>query len=211
VIGVDPSDLEGLLIAALAARGASPIAILADEPAQPRAKRPDVVAVRGCGEAASPWKDVGAAGVVLSAAPDCARVAVAAGAPHRLRFAAGFEGDTLALPPGSVVATAGAFSHGTPPPSLEAWVKAHPSPPTWWMALGHDAAVLAWASIKDLPVQGTEDPGEVEARRVQVAASLAGARAELWTTDASGFGGGRTLPRTIGVREVTSHPGQRRP
>jgi len=205
VLGADPADLEASLIAALVARGAGPVAILSEQPGRPRAPRPDVVGLRGCDEARSPWQGVGAAGVVLSAEHDCARDAIAAAEPLKLRFAVGFEAEPLALPTGSVMATAGVFPFGaTPPPPIEGWLRTHPNPPSWWAALGHDAAVLAWAGVQVLPAQGTEDPAEVEARRAQAAATLAAARAELWTTDAQGFHGTRTLPRTIGVREITS-------
>ncbi len=224
MVGTDAGDVEAALIAGLVARGASPVAILADDPALPRAARPDVVAVRGCGEAGASWKSLGAAGVVLSAAADCAREAIAAAGPLKLRFAAGLEPDALPLPPGSLVATGRAPFAPTPPtppavhdgapldrsralpqaPALGAWQNGHPSPPTWWASLGHDAAVLAWAGVQVLPAQGTEDPREVEARRALAASALAGAQAELWTTEAHGFGGARTLPRTLGVREVAA-------
>jgi hypothetical protein len=62
--------------------------------------------------------------------------------------------------------------------------------------------VLAWAGVQVLPAQGTKDPQEVKARWAAAAASLAQVQANLWTTDARGFGGGRRLPRQIGVREV---------
>ena len=205
VVGADSADLETSLIAALVTRGAVPVAILAEDPARPRAPRPDVIGLRGCGDAATSWKGVGAAGVVLSADHDCARDAIAAAAPLKIRFAAGFDVDGLALPAGSVIATAGVFPFGpTPPPPLRAWLQTHPAPPSWWAALGRDAAVLAWAGVQVLPAQGTEDPGEVEARRAQAAAALAGAQADLWTTEASGFHGARTLPRTLGARDVTT-------
>jgi hypothetical protein len=113
-----------------------------------------------------------------------------------------------ALPPGSLLVSAGVFPFGPqPPPAVQGWLKAHPSPPTWWAALGHDAAVLAWAGVQVLPAQGTEDPGEVEARHARAASALAAAQADLWTTDARGFGGGRSLPRTLGVREISARPG----
>jgi hypothetical protein len=217
VVGVDAGDLEAALAAALVARGASPVALLSDEPERRRPTALPLAAVRGCGEAGAPWKGVGAAGLVLSVEPDCAREAVTAGAPFKLRFASGFESASLPLPPGSLVATAGLFPFAAPAPEgalasrvsaspspLRAWLKDHPAPPSWWAALGHDAAVLAWAGVQVLPAQGTEDPSEVEARRAQAAAALAGAQAELWTTDATGFGGARTLPRTLGVREITA-------
>jgi hypothetical protein len=206
VIGADAADLESTLVGGLAARGAAPVAILAGDPALPRPTRPEVVAVRGCADAAAPWKPLGAAGVVLSAPIDCAREAIAAAAATgmpKLRFAAGLEPEALVLPPGSIVATAGLFPFTTPPPpALGAWLKGHPGAPTWWGALGHDAAVLAWAGVQVLPPQGTEDPAEVEARRALAASALAGAQADLWTTDARGFNGARTLPRPLGVREA---------
>ncbi len=203
VVGADPVALETSLVAALVTRGAAPVAILADEPAHARTPHPDVIGLRACNEAGVPWKGVGAAGVVLEAGQDCARDAIAAAAPLRLRFAVGFESDTLVLPPGSVVATAGIFPFGpTPSPPIGAWLRTHPGPPSWWAALGHDAAVLAWAGVQGLPARGTEDPAEVEARRAQAAAALAAAQASLWTTEAQGFRGSRTLPRTLGVREI---------
>jgi hypothetical protein len=203
VVGVDPADVETSLIAALVTRGASPVAIVADEPALPRAVRPDVIAVRSCSESGSEWKSVGAVGVVLSAPADCARDAIAAAAPLRLRFAAGF--DMPSLPAGSLFITAGIFRFGpTPQLALRDWFKRHPAPPTWWTALGHDAAVLAWAGVQVLPAEGTEDPSEVEARRAQAAAALADAQGDLWTTEARGFRGARTLPRTLGVREISA-------
>jgi hypothetical protein len=85
---------------------------------------------------------------------------------------------------------------------VQPWARTHPAPPSFWAALGRDAAVLAWEGVKSLPENGTEDPAEVTARRAQVAAALAAAQADLWTTDARGFSGARVLPRTLGVREV---------
>jgi hypothetical protein len=204
VVGVEPGDLEAALIGALASRGAAPIAIVTDEPLRPRPARAEVTVVRGCGEAGAPWKPLGVGGVVLSAPPDCARVAVAAAAPLRLRFAAGIEADPRALPPGSLTATAGLFpmaAEGSSP-ALQGWLRSHRAPPSWWAALGHDAAVLAWAGVSALPAQGTEDPREVAQRRAWAASALSAAEAPLWTTEAKGFGGARALPRAIGVREA---------
>jgi hypothetical protein len=204
VIGMDPTELEDALVAALTTRGVSPLAMLVDEPIRPRAPRPEITAVRGCSEAAASWRPLGVGGVILEAQPDCARAALVAAAPQRLRFAAGFESETLALPAGSVVATAGLFpvALGQRPPALAGWLKAHPTPPSFWTALGRDAAVLAWAGVKVLPAQGTEDPREVAGRRTWALSALELAQAELWTTEARGFAGGRTLPRTLTVREV---------
>jgi hypothetical protein len=204
VLGLDLIELESSLVKALAARGATPIAVLADEPVGARAPREHVSFIRGCSEASSPWRPLGVAGVVLSAQPECARAAIVAAAPQRLRFAASFEADAAGLPHGSVVATAGLFpiALGDKPKTLASWLTTHPTPPSFWEALGRDAATLAWAGVQALPPRGTEDPTEVALRRAMAAAALASAKADLWTTDAKGFGGARAMPRTIGVRDV---------
>jgi hypothetical protein len=200
VVGLDAAEPEASLVTALVARGAATVGILADDPARPRVPRAEVVAVRGCGDAGASWKSIGA--IVLSAGVDCARDAVASVNPLAVRFAAGFTSAGITLPPGSVIATAGAFPFVPGAPQLRIWSKDHPAPPSFWAALGRDAAVLAWEGVRALPAQGTEDPAEVEARRAHVAAALAAARTPLWTTEADGFHGGRTLSRTIGVRDV---------
>jgi hypothetical protein len=204
IVGVDPVEHESMLIGALHARAGGSLAILVDEPIRPRDPRPEISHVRGCSEAAAPWKPLGVSGVVLAAQPDCARAAIVAAAPERLRFAAGFEADAAALPPGSLVTTAGLFPIAPlgKHPALAAWMKEHATPPSWWVAMGHDAAVLAYAGVQALPQKGTEEPKEVAARRAWAAQALETAQAELWTTEAKGFGGARTLPRTVGVREV---------
>lgn len=205
VLGVDMIDLETSLVRELASRGATPVAVLADEPVGKRAPRADVSFVRGCSEASTSWKPLGVAGVVLSAQPECARAAIVAAAPLKMRFAASFEADAAALPSGSIAATAGIFpiALGSRPRAIASWLDHHPIPPSFWVALGRDAAVLAWAGVQVLPARGTEDPQEVAARRAMAAGALASAQAELWTTDAKGFGGGRVMPRAIGVREVS--------
>ncbi|WP_437589142.1 hypothetical protein [Sorangium sp. So ce1000] len=100
----------------------------------------------------------------------------------------------------------GADDPEAPPPSgagaaLAAWLATHPSPPSFWAALGRDAGVLAWAGVQRLPKTGTEDPAEVKARRLAATSAMSRATAELWTTSATGFGGQRVLPRVIGYRE----------
>ena len=165
-------------------------------------KVPEVTAVRGCSEASLPWKPLGAAGVVLNAS--CASEAMVAAAAARVKFAAGLEANMLVVPPGSLRATAGLFpiDGARPPAALGEWMKHHAAPPSYWAALGRDAAALAWTGVQALPARGTEDPKVVAARRAQAAQALAGAEAELWTSDGRGFGGARTLPRSIGVVEV---------
>ncbi len=85
-----------------------------------------------------------------------------------------------------------------PDARLAAWLEAGRSPPSWWSAIGRDAAVLAASAVENLAESGT-DAGEVKARRVEAASALAAARASLWTTEAQGFGDGQRLERSIRV------------
>lgn len=137
----------------------------------------------------------------------CARAIARTWAGPKVRFAASFEASLLgpvSLPRGSLVSQAGLFpvDAAAPPATMAHWMLDHASPPGWWAALGHDAAVLAWAAVKDLPEQGTEDPREVSARLAKAAQALGDASGELWTSEARGFGGKQVLPRTIGAREL---------
>jgi hypothetical protein len=202
VLGQDPVAIEDALAAALAAAGARKIAILTDQPRRPRPAAPEVIAVRGCSEASAPWKPLGATGVVLDAS--CASEALVAAAPTRPHFAASIETGLLALPRGSLVATAGLYpiDPSRPPAALASWMNDHAVPPSFWAGLGHDAAVLAWTCVQALPERATEDPSEVAVRRAQTAQALATAQADLWTSEARGFNSARELPRTIGVREL---------
>jgi hypothetical protein len=200
LLGDDPAAVEDALAAALIARGATPVAIVAEDPHRHGALPPEVTAVRPCSEATSPWKPLGVGGIVLGAA--CAREAIAAAGSMRIVFGAALElGDTV-LPTGSLIAEAGIFpidpAHLAP--AIAPWVKAHAGPPSWWAGLGHDAAVLARAGVQALPERGTEDPREVSERRLLAAQALAAAQADLWTTAARGFGGARVLPRSVVIR-----------
>ena len=200
LLGEDPAAVENALAAALIARGATPVAIVAEDPRRHGALAVGVTAVRSCREATSPWKPLGVGGIVLGAA--CAREAIAAAGSTKIVFGAGLELGDSVLPAGSLIAEAGIFpidpAHLSP--AAVPWVKAHAGPPSWWAGLGHDAAVLARVGVQALPERGTEDPKEVAERRSLAAQALAAAQADLWTTAARGFGGARVLPRSVVIR-----------
>ncbi|WP_437621997.1 hypothetical protein [Sorangium sp. So ce1151] len=195
--------------AAPPAEGGVALALPCDGAFDPRALRPP-----------------GIRGLILAGDAPCAEQALRA-APRSVTIALSFEA-AISPPPGSLVATAGLFpfaaapasaqrlpgvpggdAPGAPPQEapgaavgLPAWLATHPTPPSFWAALGRDAGVLAWAGVQRLPKTGTEDPAEVKARRLAAARALSSATAELWTTSATGFGGKRVLPRAIGYREI---------
>ncbi len=74
--------------------------------------------------------------------------------------------------------------------------------PTWWTAIGHDAAVLAAAAVAPLPTDKAESATEVTRRREIARQGLVAAKASLWTTDAQAFGDDHLLPRTLTVVEL---------
>lgn len=122
-----------------------------------------------------------------------------------VQTAVGLDLDGVSLPKGTLAATAGVFPidpRSITQPTLVTWMRHHAEPPTIWAGLGRDAAVLAWSAVQVLPAQGTKDPEEVKARHRKAAETLAAAEADLWTTEARGFGGHRKLPRQLGVRQV---------
>jgi len=83
-----------------------------------------------------------------------------------------------------------------PDPRLSEWLGSRRGVPSWWAALGRDAAVLAWSAVQDLEEATSEDL-EVRARRVEATSALATAQAPLWTSGARGFGPDRTIPRKV--------------
>ena len=97
--------------------------------------------------------------------------------------------------------TAGRYPINADTTEWVAWTEVRGSLPNWWTALGHDAAALARLAVEPLPDDPTEDPAEIEARRRRATEALAGATADLWTTEARGFAGGRTLARSVRVIE----------
>lgn len=93
---------------------------------------------------------------------------------------------TLGVP--SLVVSAGGYPKNAPPGG-------------WYEALGHDAAVLAGKALQALPPEGLVRGGSVELLHEKARDALAAAEAELWTSEARGFGKARVLPRTLSVLE----------
>ncbi len=71
--------------------------------------------------------------------------------------------------------------------------------PSWFEALGHDAAVLAAPALASLPEELVLDETRIHAERRRVTAELQSARARLWTSESQGFAADRTLSRRWAV------------
>jgi hypothetical protein len=91
-------------------------------------------------------------------------------------------------------------------PGIRAWTISSGSPPNFWAALGHDAAILARRAVAGLPLDVASDAAEVSKRRAAVKAALLVATAHLWTSETQGFASAHALQRIIGVEELPNEP-----
>jgi len=87
-------------------------------------------------------------------------------------------------------------------PQFDAYKQKLGAKPSYWTAVGRDAALLAHAAEVDLPADRTTSPTEIARRREMVRAALLTVKATLWTTDASGFAQDHKLPRTLHVVDL---------
>lgn len=85
----------------------------------------------------------------------------------------------------------------TQPPSMHAWVQATGRSPTWFEAIGRDAARLAYDAVSPLPSQTTMDPKQVMGLRAVVQQKLATEQTDLWTTKQTGFDKSNIILRNI--------------
>ena len=83
------------------------------------------------------------------------------------------------------------------PASLKAWRATHGQAPTWFEALGRDAAQLTHDATALLPGKTFTDMGAVMQVRTVIQQVLLQAEAPLWTTKARGFGGRWVLTRKV--------------
>jgi hypothetical protein len=67
----------------------------------------------------------------------------------------------------------------------------------WFEALGADAARLADGALRKFPLEQTLDDATVRELHRRARDAMAGARAALETTEATGFAGGRRMVRTV--------------
>ncbi len=204
--GVDPAETVGLLSASLREGGAKVVAGLGgalregqaedgrlgiglEHPCSPL---PDAAALRG--------EQVGA--LVVYDGAYCDREVWELAETLKASVGIGLGAPALGRVPGSVRRLAvGVFPVDLerPDPRLSGWLGSRRGVPSWWAALGRDAAVLAWSAVQDLEEAANEDL-EVRARRVEATSALATAQAQLWTSASQGFGSDRRISRTVELR-----------
>jgi hypothetical protein len=203
LLGADPKSSVGALAASLRERGAkvvaglgSPIAVDPDDSRLGLSLQTECAPTPASEALSSERVD---AIVALDGAYCTTEVVELAG---RLRAPMGVGLGAMvgvALPEGARVAAAGIFPLAPnavqDEPRLQIWGDTGRPPPSWWMALGRDAAVLTATAVRDLADAATEM--DVRVRRLQATAALAGAKQDLWTTEAKGFDAQRRMPRDV--------------
>jgi hypothetical protein len=219
VLGESSERVAVVLTAALAAYGARSVGPVGGSPA-PSAKHLAFTTPASCqgesSESASSrfpvdvWREAKIDHLLLLGDSLCASDAIAAALAGKLgvvRAAVGLDGADIAgewskIP--LLLATTGKFPLRRADTSgpLAAFRKRQGRAPTYWAALGHDAAALATAAAQTLPPGRTEDAREVEARHDAAALAVSNAQADLWTTSARGFAGRTVIERDIVVAEV---------
>lgn len=182
-----------------------------EPPDQPRTASCDRSPARA-GEATFPvaaWREAGAGAVAVDGPARCARNVLQdlAGARFTPTVFLGLEARTAA---GSYegplrVASCGYLdtSGPTEPDSLRAWRAMHGEPPTWFEALGRDAAQLAHDATVLLPRDTFTEMGAVMQIRTVVQQVLLQTETLLWTTKQKGFGGRRVIGRKVRFVEAS--------
>ena len=172
-----------------------------EPPDQPLAYACERKAVR-VGETAFPaaaWKTQRVEAIVVEGPPWCARQVLQDLRTVRFspRVLLGLEAREAAPPSGDhlFVATCGHLDSDHE--SVRPWRASSGDSPTWFQALGRDAALLAHDAVDPLPRDTFTNARDVMTKRAEIQARLARAKAVLWTSETSGFAGQRVLAREV--------------
>jgi hypothetical protein len=149
------------------------------------------------------WKRASADAIVLGGDAECARDAAAEAAQRGLSplLVLGLESaeaDEL-IAGKKLLVSAGRFPFGVAPLTREerGYVERWGGAPSWFEALGHDAASISATVLADFPLDRVDDKGAVVGLHWRARGHLLQAETALWTTSARGFGGANVLPRRI--------------
>jgi hypothetical protein len=219
-LGADMDKAAVALAEALAHRGVRSVAAVGgDAPVEPFRQfnvappSPCDVPIQKAGEARFPvesWRKAKVDALLLFGDSFCAAGALEDAESEglgRVWAVLGLDAGELAAEPSRfplLVTRAGPFPllRSDPDSPLRSFRRRYGKAPSWFAALGHDAAVLAKAALRALPADRTTDGKEVGRRHQVASAAIAGAEGELWSTDAGGFGGQNVVRREFKVVEV---------
>jgi hypothetical protein len=149
------------------------------------------------------WKHSGVDALVLLGEAECTRDALAEAVQGGFAplFVLGLESAELAgtVSGRELVLGAGRFPFAASQRGdverayLSRWGEA----PSWFEALGHDAALVAAAVLADFPLDRVEDKGAVVGLHWRAQGRLMHVEAPLWTTRAKSFAGANVLSRRL--------------
>ncbi len=164
--------------------------------------RPSAVELKAAGIDALLIRNGAGCGAGLLATARTLRVPVAVGL--------GVAALTGRLPATARILAAGVFpiDPQQPDPALKPWLDTGRRIPSWWAALGRDAATLSWNAVEHLHKVATEDPAQVLAGRKEAAAELKIVKAKLWTSSSDRFGSACRVGRDITIRTGEQRAGR---
>jgi hypothetical protein len=219
VLGQSYEKVSQALALALASRGSRWVAPVGASPPEPTGKLTFVDAASctsqptQAGTTQFPfqsWRTSKVDSLLLLGDAACASEIIANATGERLtnfRVAVGLDAAEIAAAANRLsllVASAGAFPlrRNDTTSALYGYDKRHGKPPSFWAALGHDAAVLARAAERALPSDRAEEAPEVERRHRAASDALATAEGDLWSTSARGFASATVILRDVVITEV---------
>jgi hypothetical protein len=154
------------------------------------------------------WKRDRVASLVLAGDGGCTKDALREAHAIGLKPNVGLGLESAALYPELAssrptwVVAAGSFPLGAglaAQADMSRWASERHRAPSWWAALGHDAAALGAVALGDFALERVDEARAVADLHRAAKKKLARVEAELWTTHARGFDGGRKLQRELGV------------
>jgi hypothetical protein len=93
-------------------------------------------------------------------------------------------------------------------PELDRWLERNGRTPSWYEALGHDAATLAAAVLEALPAVALTERSQVSAHYDAVRKKLRLEQVPLWTASTATFDTSLTLQRAFTLQGGPSRPAQ---
>ena len=209
VLGGNRADEEGAVASALETAGAKNPARVGPGGAACDAESPSPAVSRF---PVLEWKKHAVDAIVLGGDADCSRDAAADAENAGLNptFILGLESADRAdyVSGRRLVLSAGRFPFDPRSTDSEerAYIARWGRGPSWYETMGHDAAVLGAAALARFPLERVDDERAVEALHVRAKEGLSTAKAALWSTLATGFAGGNSIRRDIGVSAVSDTP-----
>jgi len=159
-----------------------------------------------------PWSKEAKVDVLSSASAECTRRVIDAMGDRARSLSLWLGPDAASAAdelPVSIAGIVGAEAWLADPgsESIRNWWRRFGRRPTWFEALGHDAALLAQSALSTLSDHPATSRNEVIAMRKEAIGALKRAKGELWTSRQRGFDANRRIERVIDRRKLADVEG----